>query len=160
MPDELEQNVEQQNNDALIQQLEELTSVMETQAELEQAEKEEQALLEQEQQTQLEEEQQLMMEQQEQEQLAQEQLEQETREFREAVLKSLNDMNETYKTNSTALSEQQTEIIEQQALMLDYFEGASPAVKQFSEWGIIFLGLIPLFFVVRWLGQMFDSAFR
>ena len=159
MPDELEQqNVEQQNNDALIQQLEELTTVMENQAELEQAQKEEQALLQEEQQKQLKEEEQLLLEQQEQELLLQQQKEQETKEFQETVLQSMSELNAT--TDSTALAEQQAEIIEQQALMLEYYEEVFPAVKQVSEWGIIFLGLIPLFMVVRWLGQMFDSAFR
>lgn len=157
MPDELEQNVEQ-NNDALIQQLEELTSVMETQAELEQSQKEEQALLEQEQQKQLKEEEQLLLEQQEQELLLQQQKEEETKEFQETVLQSISELNAT--NDPTALAEQQAEIIEQQALMLEYYEEVFPAVKQVSEWGIIFLGLIPLFMVVRWLGQMFDSAFR
>lgn len=157
MAEELEQNVEQ-NNDALIQQLEELTTVIDTQLELEQAQKEEQVLLEQEQQKQLKEEEQSLLEQQEQELLLQQQKEEETKEFQETVLQSISELNAT--NDPTALAEQQAEIIEQQALMLEYYEEVFPAVKQVSEWGIIFLGLIPLFMVVRWLGQMFDSAFR
>lgn len=159
MPDELEQN--NVDNTALVQQLEDLTSVINTQLELEQQQKEEQALQEKEVQKKLEkqlkEEEQLRIEQEEQELLLQEQKEQESKEFQESVLQSISDLNTN---DSSTMLEQQAIIIEQQALIIEMYEEVFPSLKQSSDLSIFYLVLIPLFFIVRWLGQMIASAIR
>lgn len=160
MPDELEQN--NVDNTALVQQLEDLTSVINTQLELEQQQKEEQALQEKEVQKELEqqlkEEEQLRIEQEEQELILQEQKEKEAKEFQESVLQSISELNAT--NDPTDLFEQQAVIIEQQALIIEMYEEVFPSLKQSSDLSIIYLALIPLFFIVRWLGQMIAGAIR
>lgn len=154
MAEELEQNID---NAALVQQLEDLTSVINTQLELEQQQKEEQALQEEELQKQLKEEEQLLIEQEEQEFLLQEQKEKESKEFQESVLQSISELNTN---DSSTMLEQQAVIIEQQALIIEMYEEVFPSLKQSSDLSIFYLVLIPLFLIVRWLGQMIASAIR
>lgn len=161
-------NDEQQLKETVLVDLTDLTNKVDTlvqvlneQAENAEIEKEahEQALKEQEQQA-------IELEQQEleQQELEKEQLELEksqNEEFKDSVLTALNNLDSL--NNESELLEIKDllkQLTDQQALVIEMYNEVLPSVKQSSNLEIIFLCLIPLFLVVRWLGSMFNSAFR
>lgn len=98
---------------------------------------------------------------QEQQKIDQQELEQQKQqeeEFRQSVLTALDELDQT--GSNTEVKELLTEIKDQQALVLQMYNEVLPYVKYASAFTILFLCLVPLFMVVRWLNSMFNSAFR
>lgn len=130
------------------QQLSELVEVLQKEQELKVAEQEqlaEQKLLEEQQQAELTEQQQADIEQQA---LVEEQEATAEDEYRQALLGAL----ETLNSNTLELKELQNQ-------ELQMFQETLPSVKQASDLSIIFLCLIPLVIVYKWLASMFNNAF-
>lgn len=71
-----------------------------------------------------------------------------TVEFREDLLVDLKTLNESI-----------LELKEIELQNQEMFNNTFPSVKQASDLSIIFLCLIPLFIVYRWIASMFNSAF-
>lgn len=70
-------------------------------------------------------------------------------EFRENLLNELKTINESIQ-----------EVKEIELHNQEMYEHAFPSIKQASDLAIIFLCLIPLIIVYKWLSSMFNSAFR
>lgn len=70
-------------------------------------------------------------------------------EFRENLLIDLKEINKSIQ-----------EVKEIELHNQEMYEHALPSIKQASDLAIIFLCLIPLFIVYKWLASMFNSAFR
>lgn len=100
----------------------------------------------------------------EQEELQNESLQKETSEnesYKTDIMLALNEIDGNLQTLNERTEEYTIDdLVAMQIEIKEMYEHTLPSVKHSSDLSIIFLCLIPLFLVVKWLSSMFSNAFR
>lgn len=136
--------------------LTDLVEVLEADQEQKQAEKEQQQLEAEQLAKEQEDQQKVQAKDLEQQQAIQQAFAEEEATYREQILSSLTEIND----GLGLLNEATAELKEIELKNQEMLEYTFPSVKQASDLSIIFLCLVPLAIVYKWLSGMFNSAFR
>lgn len=136
--------------------LTDLVEVLETEQEQKQAEKEQQQLEAEQLAKEQEDQQKVQAKDLEQQQAIQQAFAEEEATYREQILSSLTEIND----GLGLLNEATAELKEIELKNQEMLEYTFPSVKQASDLSIIFLCLVPLAIVYKWLSGMFNGAFR
>lgn len=136
--------------------LTDLVEVLETEQEQKQAEKEQQQLEAEQLAKEQEDQKKVQAKDLEQQQAIQQAFAEEEATYREQILSSLTEIND----GLGLLNEATAELKEIELKNQEMLEYTFPSVKQASDLSIIFLCLVPLAIVYKWLSGMFNGAFR